>query len=361
MKNFLKKFFLKANKIQAKENTFLLWEPCSLSHAEVLPGYAKYLLDLGYQVSVLASPERFKEGLFDKFTDENLYLNKMSQSEIKKFFKNNDLTAFKGALITTVGKLCCNTNLSEAYNSFHSDVDKNKLFFVEHDVKVAVDEDRLSGDIITLRDLNYKNAKSVVVNPHYFGEVSITQKNDKVVNFIAIGAINPKRKNSDLIIEAVMDLYRKGYRDFKITVVGRGRLKNIPKEIRQFFDIKGRLTFSKMYAELEKSDYILTAYEKMNEQHQRYNTTGTSGNFQLSYGFLKPCIMLDSFSVINGFNKNNSILYSSNENYSEALERAINLSLEDYNQMQQELKSYTDILYKKSLNNLKNLITKAGV
>ena len=99
----------------------------------------------------------------------------------------------------------------------------------------------------------------------------------------------------------------------------------------------------------------------MNEQHQRYNTTGTSGNFQLSFGFLKHCIMLDSFSEINGFNKNNSILYSSNENYSEALERAINLSLEDYNQMQQELKSYTDILYKKSLNNLKNLITKAGV
>ena len=58
-----------------KNNTFLLWEPCSKSHSEVLPGYAKYLLDLGYHVSVLCVPERIKEGLFSRFNNRNLSIN----------------------------------------------------------------------------------------------------------------------------------------------------------------------------------------------------------------------------------------------------------------------------------------------
>ena len=27
-----------------KENTFIVWEPCSKSHSEVVPGFCKYLL-----------------------------------------------------------------------------------------------------------------------------------------------------------------------------------------------------------------------------------------------------------------------------------------------------------------------------
>ena len=50
-----------------KENTFLVWEPCGKSHAEVVPGFVKYLLDLGYHVSVLVSSnaytEKFLQGL----------------------------------------------------------------------------------------------------------------------------------------------------------------------------------------------------------------------------------------------------------------------------------------------------------
>ena len=47
-----------------KEKTFLVWEPCGKSHAEVVPGFVKYLLDLGYHVSVLVSPNAYKEKLF---------------------------------------------------------------------------------------------------------------------------------------------------------------------------------------------------------------------------------------------------------------------------------------------------------
>ena len=52
-----------------KDNTFLVWEACSKSHSEVVPGFAKYLLDLGYHVSVLLNPERYDEGLFSRFNE----------------------------------------------------------------------------------------------------------------------------------------------------------------------------------------------------------------------------------------------------------------------------------------------------
>ena len=62
-----------------KENTFLVWEPCGHNHAEVVPGFVKYLLDMGYHVSVLVSPSAYKENLFARFNgDENISYNKMT-------------------------------------------------------------------------------------------------------------------------------------------------------------------------------------------------------------------------------------------------------------------------------------------
>ena len=73
------------------ENTFYVWEPCTYSHAEVVPGFVKYLLDLGYNVSVLITPARYKEGLFEKFdnSDGRIHFNKLTQRQIKRFFYQN--------------------------------------------------------------------------------------------------------------------------------------------------------------------------------------------------------------------------------------------------------------------------------
>ena len=355
MENIFSKFFGQKKSV-IKENTFLLWEPCSKSHSEVIPGYAKYLRDLGYHVSVLLTPERYKEGLFSRYKDENISLNKLSQKDIKKFILNSDLSDVKGVLVTTSGKLCDEIHFDECFEHFNPKVDRKKLFFVSHDCKNAADNGSWRESLITLRELNYKGVKSVVVNPHYFGEIEITPKNEDVVNFITIGAIQGKRNNNELIINAAKELHEKGIRNFKITVVGKGHVKKLPKELQQYFDIKGRLTFDKMYNEIEKADFILTSYSKGNEQHLRYNTTGTSGTFQLVYGFVKPCIILEEFAPLNGFNSENAILYSEDKDYSKAFEKGIKMSPEEYSKMQDALKKYKDELYAKSLNNLKELI-----
>lgn len=339
-----------------KDNTFIVWEPCSKSHSEVVPGFCKYLLDLGYHVSVLVTPERYKEGLFSRFQDKNLTLNKLSQKEIKEFFKNTPIDNVKGVMVTTVGKICDCVHYDRAYQAFYPNTDKKKLLFVEHEASFALDKNTWNENLITLRELNYKNGKSIVINPHYFGDVKITDKNPDITNFITIGAIKPNKKNSKMIIDSFYEVYKRGYRNFKVTVVGKGSLKHLPKELHKFFDIKGRLSFSKMYDELEKADFMLTSYNEDDPEHIRYNTSGTSGNFQLMYGFLKPCIITQGFAPINGLNNKNSILYEKEENYPDAIEKAINMDNNSYKQMQNNLREYQEWLYKNSLENLKNII-----
>lgn len=339
-----------------KDNTFLVWEPCSKSHSEVVPGYCKYLLDLGYHVSVLINPQRYKEGLFSKFREENISYNYLTRKEASEYFKHNNLQNVKGVMVTTVGKLCDCVHYDRCYESFYPTVDKNKLLFVEHEASFAADKGLWSDKLITLRKLNYKGAKSIVINPHYYGDVKITPKNNPIVNFITIGQIKPNKKNAYMIVDAVETIYKKGYDNFKITVIGKGSLKNVPKEIRKYFDIKGRLSFNKMYDEIEKSDFFLMPYNEFDPEHIRYNTSGTSGNFQLIYGFIKPCIIVKSFAKINGFDDTNAILYDKDDNFYKAMIKAIELSDDEYSRVQKNLKELSDRIYASSKENLQHKI-----
>ena len=340
-----------------KGNTFIVWEPCSKSHSEVVPGYVKYLTDLGYNVSVLVNPDRLKEGLFCRYKNPKVFLNKMNKHQIYRYFKYSDLSDVMGVMVTTVGKICDNVHFDDAYKVFNKNIDKSKLLFVVHDAKPSIDAGTFKKDLIFLRDLDYKNKQGVVVNPHYFGDVKILGKNKDITNFVMVGALRAHKQNSSLIIDTVKKLYDKGYKNFKVTVIGKGSLDGVPKEIRPFFDIKGRLPFSKMYDELEKSDFMLTAYDKDGDRHSFYRTSGTSGNFQLVYGFGKPCLIIKPFAKINGFDKKNSIIYDTNGDYVKAMEKCIKMTSKEYNILQKNLLSYSDKLYKRSLRNLKNRIS----
>lgn len=342
--------------LYADDNTFVVWEPCSGSHGEVLPGFVHYLLDMGYTVSVVLHKGHHKDGLFSRLQNDKLFLNHLSRRQAKKYFKNADLSHLAGIMVTTMGKLCQDSDIVAARENFSATIPRKKLFFVEHDAKIAIDENRWDETIITLRRLNYKNAGSVMVNPHRFGDVAITPKNQGITRFVTVGAINPKRKNSAAIVNAVKTLVDKGITNFRVTVIGKGRMDDVPENIRPFLEIKGRLPFGKMYEELEKADFMLTAYDPENELHQRYNTVGTSGNFQLVYGFAKPCIIVKDFAEVNGFTEENSIIYPDAASYAGAMEYAVNMSSGTYELMQADLKKYAGELYEKSLNNLRRIV-----
>ena len=327
-------------------NTFLVWEPCSMNHAEVVPGFTKYLLDLGYSVSVLVTPERINEGLFSLFGEnERVYLNRISQKNVRKFLMKNGLGAAKGILISTLTDKIKIKNIPLA--------DGRKVLCVSHDVK----DDAASIDerTITLRRVDHGGVKTVVVNPHYFGKVSLSDKN-RIVNFISVGALRAKRRNAALLLDVVQKLYRAGVRDFRITVIGKGHLRGLSKELRPFFRIFERLEFREMYKEIQRADFFLPLLDPENPEHARYITTGTSGSFQLIYGFLKPPVIASRFAPINGCDVRNSVIHESNADLAAAMEKAMRMNAEDYSDMRKSLKCYTENLYRESLENLRRLV-----
>jgi len=356
MLSWLKNLTNPTKKLTYSENTFIIWEPCTHSHAEVIPGYARYLLDLGFEVAIFATPARFDEGLFSKFNDSRIQLHRLPQWKIRRHFNKNGLGAARGILITTARKLSGQENYELESSIFSQRTPNQKLLLVDHDIKATHKNGTLSSQIITLRQPHYKNAITTVVNPHYFGEFPKSVLRKDAVNFITIGAMRKKRRNTTLLINAAEALHRQGIFKFKITVIGKGSLAGIPSHLKLYFDIKGRIDFSQLYSELENADFFLTLLDPENPEHNRYITTGTSGSFQLIYGFLRPCLIAKKFAEINQFTPNNSIIYNSNDELAEAMKKAISLSHEDYEALQKSLQMTADAIYKQSLANLSGLI-----
>jgi hypothetical protein len=335
-------------------NTFLVWEPCTYSHAEVVPGYVKYLLDLGYDVSVLATPARFDEGLFARSSDPRITLNRMSQRAIRRHFARNGLGEARGILITTARKISGADNYDAELALFARRGAGQRVLLVEHDVRKVVDAGELPPDVITLREVDYRGCRTTVVNPHYFGDVRIAPKHD-VVDFITIGALRGKRRNTTLLVEAAAALHARGFRNFRITVIGRGSLRSVPAELRAYFRILGRVDFARMYDAVEAADFFLPLLDPGNPQHERYITTGTSGSFQLIYGFRKPCLIAAKFARLNGFDGSNSLVYADNPDLVAAMVEAMGLTQAAYSSLQEGLARTADRLYAESLANLGRL------
>jgi hypothetical protein len=312
---------------------------------------------LGYHVSVIVSKNAYKENLFSRIGENlNISYNKMSKYQARAYFKQADLSDVKGLLVTTVDKLCKAPHFDRVYENFDKNVDKSKLFFVIHDIKERVWANAMSEDLISLRELNFeqKDYKTVVVNPHYFGDVKITPKSE-LTNFVTVGELAVGKKNFDLFVKTVQKLVNNGITNFKITVIGKCKVENLPPEVVPYFDIKGRLPFDKMFEEIEKGDFLLTSYID-EEMHLRYIHQGTSGNFQLVYGFQKPIIIKDNFAPINGFSEKNSILYKDDDDFYNAIIKGIHMSQEQYHNMQEDIKAYAHNFYQISKLNLKSLI-----
>ena len=336
--------------------TAILWEPCSKSHGEIVPGYAQILLDLGYRVVVLMTPARIPEGLFSRMTHPRLVLTQLTQRQIARFVKTPTVHKAAVLLISTAGKLPhLPDNRVDLSSVFGTNIPKN-LRLVEHDAKSEIDAGVWSDQTITLRELDYKSAKSVVVNPHRFGEVEITPKTPGKTVFLLVGAARAKRRNQNLVYDAAARLVDAGTTSFEIRLIGKKGTQEIPAKLSPYVTELGRLDFSEMYKEVENADFIVTAFQGDNIDHTAYRTVKTSGSFQLCYGFGKPCIVQAGFVKGTALNARNSLFYGTDEEMFDAMRKAIQLSETEYAKLQKALIADAKQLYSTSLENTKNLI-----
>ena len=111
-----------------------------------------------------------------------------------------------------------------------------------------------------------------------------------------------------------------------------------------------------MYKAVNKADYFLTLLDPENPAHNRYVKFGTSGSFQLIYGFNIPCLIAEKFAEVYSFTDKNSIVYKDNEDITEAMLAAINYDDASYQKMKKELQKLSDGIYQSSLDNLQKAL-----
>lgn len=319
-------------------------------HFETILGYYKYLKDLGFNVEILMNKRGFAG--FNSKVKENIKIWRFGVEFLVKifdkyFFNKESYLVFNSKRV--YDNLVEGTDLSEIIK-----YPKEKSIFVQHHIDKVFEtpEDK---QIILANPAKDDRLENIVVNPHYFGDVKITDKND-ITNFIMVGTLDEKRRNGNLIISATKTLVENGFENFKITVVGNGNLDNIEEKYSKFIDIKGGIDYKEMYEEMEKSDFFLPLLDPDVKAQDRYKKAGTSGSFQLIYGFLKPCIIHKTFADIYNFTEKDSLIYEENQQLANSMQKAIEMTKEEYKNYQNNLKNAVENLEQTSLENFKNLL-----
>lgn len=360
LKHFVdKKMYRKFVDKKVAEKTILIIEPNGC-HFETITGLCKYCSELGYNVDVLTREpaEKIFENFKIKTTLRSYECNPVT---FDKIYKKYDFSQYERIIYNSKriyfisnGFSLDGYDLAEYYNSVKKG--KKENIYLQHHID-KFNDSPTDIQIVLANPAKLPELDNLIVNCNYFKdfETKIKNKND-VTNFISIGELSKQRRNSTLLIDAVKSLHNNGIENFKITVIGIGELDELPVDIRQYFNILGRVDYQTMFDELEKSDFILPLLDPEIEAHKRYMDSGTSGTFQLVYGFNKPCIIHRVFADIYNFNKMNSFIYDNNNNFYKSLIDAINICNSDYLCLKNELKILSNEIENKSTKNFERLL-----
>ncbi len=337
-----------------REKSVLIIEPHP-HHAETLPGHTKYFADFGYNVDIFITNENAAEYPMCRCPDvARIYSGTLT--ELESVLQSDLVCQYDFVFFNSITYFC--DKYVPTMLHMHK-MPKYGLMGVEHDVlsracdkfpelQKMIDANRL----FVLSDVDGVGR----MNPHWFGNVKITPKNDKTI-FAVVGNIDSSVKNHAIILDAVNQMVSAGLTNFEIVVIGRGNLE-MPDSLKKYVRVCGRLNFPDMFAEIENADFLLGLMDINNISHHRYLQGQASGSVQLSYGFAKPLILNDVFAKHYGFGKADSIMYADNE-LGDAMIAAYKMTADKYKKMQSALLSNAESVYKQSQQSLKKAIANA--
>jgi len=346
--------YLKFISHNIKEKSVLLTELNSF-HGECLPGMAKYFLDLGYNVDVLLNKKEAKLMPFSGYFDDKISVFPAPPETIKSILCSDIIEQYDYLYINS--NKYKNQSVSE-YIGNNIKYPTDKIITMHHDAmsygtvnfNTSNFEPVYLAEFPVLKDKEYKR-----INVHFYKEIGKHTKNN-LTQFIVVGNIESFRKNHGSLLDAVTKLVAEGITDFKITIISRIGNLELPAEIKNFFEFKKNLAYPRMYAELEQADFLLTLFDTDNPEHDRYITTGSSGTYQLSYGFNIPVLIPYKFqTAVNGFNNLNSIGYNDNNDLVNAMKFCINMEDEQYINYKSNLANLEKEIYDISLSNLRKI------
>ena len=340
---------------KVKNNTILITEAI-YSHAEVIPGLVKYCLDLGYNTDILITDRNYAEKPLEMFKNNkkvmvfNLILPLYIKALHSKIINEYKYVVFSSSRVYYEYNIYGERFVIDYINNV---IPSDKIILMEHHLDLLEEENKQKYKMIALPEF-CSQAGVKMVNSHYFGKTKKQVKN-KITKFIVVGAIEQERKNYNLLISAAYDLLSKGINNFEILVIGKGELNIERANVRKKIKCTGRISYESLYKHVQESDYILALLDPNNQSHERYKKDGTSGMFQLSYGFFKPMIIHEHFAVSHGLTNENAIIYTGEELASK-MEFAVNQTQSEYKKLVDGIKIKEQDIYKKSLENMESFI-----
>ncbi len=340
-----------------RDKSVLIVEP-NECHGETLPGFTKYFQDLGYCVDIFMRTGTFNENPFSRYP-QSLYPNiyKGCSTEIKNTLASPEILEYDYVFFNSNWEYAHGKTYT-AYLGFFPQakfgsmfVEHGAYFFQKNECNCLYGQER----VFALTDALGGEMGIKTLSPHYFGDVRITKKSSDEVRFAVVG-VSPDRRNVDLLLDAVDTLTKGGVENFRITCIGDGR-RSVPKGLGGVLNFLGRQSFSVLYEEVEKADFILALLDPSSENHRNYLRGKASGTVQLSLGFGKPMIIEEHFAEVYGFNNENCLLYRGNE-LASTMKNAIEMSQGEYCNIQHGLKDKKDDLGMKSINNLRRFLVR---
>ncbi len=340
-------------KMKTRKNSVLLVE-VNNTHGEVIGGYLKYFQDIGYNVDILVNPIIVKENPFCRLDISNVFVFMSDFSLMKFFLASRKFYEYKHIILMSSAAYfyCVNGMYMSVLNYYPQLRKHHSLFIVEHDLN----------DINRFNERSFCKQKHLITLGHFpqtvfaspllFGSINITQKGKKTV-FICVGGIQQERKDHQKLISAIKELVALK-QNFKVVVVGKGKLENLPEEIRSYIEITGRLNFSEMFRYMEEADFYLPLLNPENFEHNRYITTGVTGSAQLIYAFGKIPVIHPHFAPFYGFDNENAII---SKDLTKGMQEAITIDQQGYKKKQIFLMQLFERLKMESLNNFKEILS----
>lgn len=328
-------------------------------HGECIPGYVKYLLELGYKVEVLVLEAVYKEKPLAGINDNSAQIHGVSLRVMQEILKHRKCQFFKKIVFISSRVLIKKYSISMRVDKLFNCINKyaEKVIMLEHAIEETIGEPKVKYRITVLAktqlDVN-KDIHMAYVNSNYFVEDynHVKGEGDERITFAMVGYIGDKK---EVLLESFKYLDEKGYSSYKIVVAGRDIELNLEDKYKDKIEFLGWLTYEEMYEVLKKVDFYLPLLDINNEGHKKFLKERTSGGFQLIYGFEIPALIEKSFGESHELNTSNSIIYDDND-IGKAMERAIAMSGEEYQKLRENLRITKEKIREESLSNLKSIM-----
>ena len=336
----------------ARERGVLLVETND-SHGEVIAGYLNYFQLLGFAVDVLVNPKILKDRPFCRLNLSEVRVFASDYPMMGRFFASATFRGYEHVVLMTSAAYFRweNGSYTSALDYFPELRKHRSLFVVEHDlsdIERFGERDLLAqGRLLTLG----RFGRGVFAAPFLFGDVAVTPRGD-VATFVCVGGIERERKNHAALVAAVREVAARR-RDFRVVVVGKGKLDDLPAEVRPFVEIAGRLDFPAMFKAVEQADFYLPLLDADDPAHNRYIMTGVTGSAQLIYAFGKIPVIHPKFAAFYGFDDGNAVVTKC---LADGMLAAIDMSRDDYARRQSALVELAEGLKRESFGNLKNAL-----